>query len=123
MSAPTGWKRRFRRAYQRVSPRQAATLVDDGAILLDVREPYEWQSGHAPAARHIPLSQLAHRIAQLPPGRPVVTVCRSGHRSARAAALLARGGREVSNLTGGMHAWARAGLPIVAKGGLPGRIA
>lgn len=123
MSAPIGWKRLFRRAYARVSPRQAATLVDEGAILLDVREPYEWQSGHAPAARHMPLSQLARRIAQLPPGRPIITVCRSGHRSARAAALLAREGLEVSNLAGGMHAWARAGLPIVAKGGRPGRIA
>lgn len=123
MSTPTGWKRLFRRAYERVSPHQAATLLEEGAILLDVREPYEWQSGHAPAARHIPLSQLTHRIAQLPPGRPIVTVCRSGHRSAQAAALLARQGAQVSNLAGGMHAWARAGLPVVAKGGRPGRIA
>jgi len=53
----------------------------------------------------------------------VVTVCRSGARSARAAALLARQGREVSNLSGGMHAWARAGLPVVARGGGPGRVA
>jgi rhodanese-related sulfurtransferase len=44
-------------------------------------------------------------------------------RSARAAALLARDGREVSNLAGGMRAWARAGLPVVARGGGAGRIA
>ena len=47
----------------------------------------------------------------------MVTVCRSGARSARAAAMLARDGREVSNLAGGMRAWARAGLPVVAGGG------
>jgi rhodanese-related sulfurtransferase len=53
----------------------------------------------------------------------VVTVCRSGTRSGRAASLLAREGRQVSNLAGGMYAWARAGLPVVAKGGRPGRVA
>ena len=50
-------------------------------------------------------------------------VCRSGHRSAKAAALLARHGRDVLNLAGGMRAWARAGLPVVASGGTPGRVA
>ena len=79
--------------------------------------------GHAPRARHVPLGQLDRRLGELPSGRPIVTVCRSGNRSARAAALLARDGREVSNLTGGMRAWARAGLPVVAAGGRPGRVA
>ena len=121
----------FRRPYRSVSAAQAAALAADGAILLDVREPYEWQAGHAPRARHIPLGQVPRRAAELPRGRAVVTVCRSGARSARAsgarsaraAALLARDGREVSNLSGGMHAWARAGLPVVARGGGPGRVA
>ena len=63
------------------------------------------------------------RMKDLPPRRTVITVCRSGHRSARAAALLAREGREVVNLSGGMNAWARAGLPVVAGGGGPGRVA
>jgi rhodanese-related sulfurtransferase len=49
-------------------------------------------------------------------------VCRSGARSARAAAILARDGREVSNLAGGMCAWAHAGLPVVARGGGAGRV-
>ena len=74
-------------------------------------------SGHAPGARHIPLSHLPARMKDLPPQRTVVTVCRSGHRSALAARMLAREGREVINLSGGMHAWARAGLPVVAAGG------
>ena len=76
-----------------------------------------------PGPRHIPLGQLALRAAELPERRAVVTVCRSGARSARAAAMLARTGREVSNLAGGMRAWAQAGLPVVARGGGAGRVA
>jgi rhodanese-related sulfurtransferase len=113
----------FTRPYETVSAAQAAAMAEAGAVLLDVREPDEWQAGRAPRARHIPLGQLARRAAELPQGRAVVTVCRSGARSARAAALLARDGRKVSNLAGGMHAWARAGLPVVARGGRPGHVA
>lgn len=110
-------------ARPKASPEQARQLQEQGAILLDVREGPEWRAGHAPGARHIPLSRLPARIKDLPPQRTVITVCRSGHRSAGAAALLARQGRDVVNLTGGMHAWARAGLPVVAAGGRPGRVA
>ena len=123
MSLATAFTQLFRRPYDKVHARQAAALVEQGAILLDVREPHEWRAGHAPSARHIPLGQLAQRATELPPERCVVTVCRSGARSARAAALLCGNGRQVSNLAGGMHAWARAGLPVVAKGGRPGQIA
>ncbi len=123
MSVSSVLRNIFSKPYATVSAEQAAALADGGAVLLDVREPHEWQAGHAPRARHIPLSQLPRRAAELPKGRGVVTVCRSGARSARAAAMLARDGREVSNLSGGMHAWARAGLPVVAKGGGPGRVA
>lgn len=123
VSVASALKSLLRRPYITVSAGQAAGMAANGAILLDVRQPHEWQAGHAPKARHIPLGQLARRVGELPPGRTVVTVCRSGARSARAAALLARDGREVANLSGGMHAWHRAGLPVVAKGGGPGHIA
>ena len=123
MSVMSVLKNIFSKPYGTVSAPQAAALADGGAVLLDVREPQEWQAGHAPRARHIPLDQIARRAGELPKGRAVVTVCRSGARSARAAALLAADGREVSNLAGGMHAWARAGLPVVARGGGPGRVA
>lgn len=122
MSAASALKGLFSKPYASVSAGQAAAMADDGAVILDVREPHEWQAGHAPKARHIPLGQLARRAGELPRGRAVITVCRSGARSARAAALLARDGREVSNLAGGMHAWARAGLPVTAKGGGPGHV-
>jgi rhodanese-related sulfurtransferase len=123
MSLTASLKRLFARPYGTVRPLAVADLLDRGALLVDVREPHEWQAGHAPRARHIPLGQLTVRLHELPAGRPVVTVCRSGRRSARAAALLARDGREAHNLAGGMHAWASAGLPVVAKGGRPGRVA
>ena len=123
MSVASALKSLFARPYATVTAAEAAAMADNGVVLLDVREPHEWQAGHAPKARHIPLGQLACRAGELPHGRAVVTVCRSGARSARAAALLAGDGREVSNLTGGMRAWARAGLPVVARGGGPGRIA
>ncbi|MET8066864.1 rhodanese-like domain-containing protein [Micromonospora sp. NPDC005686] len=107
----------------RVTPAEAATLSGAGALLLDVREPAEWQAGHAPGARHIPLGQLADRLSEVPANRPVVTVCRSGARSRRAAKLLVAAGHEVHDLTGGMRAWASAGLAVQAKGGRPGRVA
>ncbi|MFE9695013.1 rhodanese-like domain-containing protein [Micromonospora sp. NPDC005806] len=106
-----------------IGPHEAAALVASGALLIDVREPAEWRAGHAPRARHIPLSQLADRLSEVPADRPVVTVCRSGARSRQAATLLARKGRRVHNLAGGMRAWVDAGMTLQAKGGRPGRLA
>jgi rhodanese-related sulfurtransferase len=119
----SGWPGHLFPRRPKASAEQASQLMRQGAILLDVREAPEWRAGHAPGARHIPLSHLPARLKDLPPQRTVVTVCRSGHRSALAAKLLARQGREVASLSGGMHAWARAGLPVVAAGGRPGRVA
>jgi rhodanese-related sulfurtransferase len=116
----SGWLRRLFPARPKASPQQARQLQEHGAILLDVREDSEWRAGHAPGARHIPLSRLRARTRDLPPQRTVITICRSGHRSAAAAALLARQGRDVINMSGGIHAWARAGLPVVAAGGRGG---
>jgi rhodanese-related sulfurtransferase len=73
MSVSSVLRNIFSKPYATVSAAQAAALADGGAVLLDVREPYEWQAGHAPRARHIPLSQLPRRAASfqlsLPPGR------------------------------------------------------
>lgn len=110
----------FTRAYDRVTPAQAVALVDQGAVLIDIRDADAWQAGHAPAARHIPFAQV--RLAELP-ATHLVTISRSGSRAARAAAILAREGREVSQLRGGMRAWARDGLPVVTEDGQPGRVA
>lgn len=103
----------------KITASEAAHAAAAGRVLLlDVREPGEWTAGHAPDAVHLPLGQLNPQ--QVPADRPVVTVCRSGNRSAKAAAALHAAGRDVSNLTGGMQAWTAAGLPIT-RGGKPGR--
>ncbi|MFF9981847.1 rhodanese-like domain-containing protein [Streptomyces erythrochromogenes] len=116
----------FRRRTNRVTPDQAQQRTTDGdAVLLDVREQGEWNAGHAPGAVHAPLSGLATGTA-LPSaaaGRPLMVICRSGHRSRQAAELLAGRGAEAVDVTGGMQAWASAGLPVVDERGSSGRIA
>lgn len=114
--------RLFGRKYTSIGPAEARRRVDAGAVLLDVREHSEWRSGHAPRARHIPLNDLDRRRKELPAGREVITVCRSGNRSARAAGILAATGHTVLNLSGGMRAWSAAGFPVVARGGRTGSI-
>ena len=101
---------------------EAQQALSEGALLLDVREPDEWQTGHAPQAMHVALGQLEERLAELPVDRLIVTVCRSGRRSAMAANLLSRRGHRVANLTGGMTAWAAAGLPVIIDSHQPGHI-
>jgi rhodanese-related sulfurtransferase len=89
--------------------------------LLDVRDDDEWNEGHAPGAVHMPVNQLD--TSTLDAARPVITVCRSGGRSAKAASVLAAHGFTVSDLTGGMQQWETAGLPVVRPDGSLGRIA
>jgi rhodanese-related sulfurtransferase len=101
---------------------EAQQAVAEGAVLLDVREREEWRAGHAPQARHVVLSQLEDHLGDLPADRPIVTVCRSGRRSAIAAKLLTRHGHTATNLTGGMNAWAAAGLPVVTSDNKPGQV-
>ena len=97
-------------------------VTGDGAVLLDVREQSEWRAGHAPEARHLVLNQLHDHLNGLPTDRPIVTVCRSGRRSAIAANTLTRHGYQATNLTGGMNAWATAGLPVITNAGKPGQV-
>ncbi|MGQ0846383.1 MAG: molybdopterin-dependent oxidoreductase [Sporichthyaceae bacterium] len=94
-----------------VNARAAQALLAQGAVLLDVRENDEWQEGHAPAALHIPMATVHRRTHELPQGRMVVVVCRSGGRSAAIVDSLLRTGFDAVNLAGGMCAWSAAGLP------------
>ena len=105
-----------------VSPQDAAGLREQGAVLLDVREPDEWAAGHAPDAVHVPLADVAAGAARFT-GQEVLAVCRSGGRSAKAAEALAQAGITVRNVAGGMTAWAEAGLPVVRDDGTPGSVA
>ena len=95
-----------------------AVRVDDlphGAVLLDVREDDEWSAGHAPDARHVPMSQLTGRLDEVPEAEPLYVICRSGHRSARVVAFLSHQGVSAVNVAGGMQGWAAAGRPLVAE--------
>jgi glyoxylase-like metal-dependent hydrolase (beta-lactamase superfamily II)/rhodanese-related sulfurtransferase len=86
-----------------------------GLQLLDVREPEEFEDalGHLPGARLLPLGELGARIVELDASRPIVTICRSGARSAQATVLLRKAGLErVANLRGGMLRWRAEGLPV-----------
>jgi adenylyltransferase/sulfurtransferase len=99
----------------------AAELLGSEAppYLLDVREPWEWAVSNLAeqGARLIPLGELEERIGEIPAGRPIVVYCRTGQRSMTAAHRLASAGfGPVSNLRGGIVAWAREvepGLPVV----------
>src|SRR5881398_1678153 len=92
----------------------AQSLLDEGAVLVDVRERDEWEQGRIPGAVHVPRGYLEQRIEQAAPdrSRPVVLYCAAGNRSAFAAKTLAELGyaRPVS-LEGGYTAWQRDGLP------------
>jgi len=80
--------------------------------LIDVRTPREYETEHIRGARLLPLSVLQQRSGELPDDRPIVCVCRSGARSQAACEQLARQGRaNLFNLSGGMLAWKRDGLP------------
>ena len=88
-----------------VSEAQAA--VTDGAMLLDVREDFEWAEGHAPEAVHIPIGQLGERVGELPNDRMIVCICHVGARSAAVADALNRAGWTAANVAGGMAAVGR----------------
>ncbi len=87
---------------------------DEPPVLIDVRNPGEWEQRRIDVAVNLPLSRLADRLGELPRDRPLVTYCGSGYRSAIAASLLqAHGFDEVSDLVGGLAAWESASLTTV----------
>ena len=105
-----------------VGPLEAPALVQGGAVLVDVREPEEWEAGHAPGARLVPMGEVEKRLTELEGAAKMLVVCRSGGRSAAITKLLTSHGLDAVNLVGGMRAWAEAGLPIVTATNEPGRI-
>ncbi|WP_307718971.1 rhodanese-like domain-containing protein [Nocardioides sp. LS1] len=90
--------------------------IPDGLVVLDVREPVEWEHGHIDGAVHIPLMDLPERLTELPEGQTLV-VCRVGGRSAQATGYLVQQGIDAVNLDGGMVEWADAGRSMVSESG------
>ncbi|MDP3743989.1 MAG: rhodanese-like domain-containing protein [Methylotenera sp.] len=97
-----------------ISPKAAEVMfAEQKAIIVDVREDSEWNEQHIAGAIHIPLAQVASRLAELAQHKDntVIVQCRSGKRSAKAADLLQGAGfSKVYSLAGGIVAWDKDGL-------------
>jgi rhodanese-related sulfurtransferase len=101
-----------------LEPQRIKEILDaDEAVLVDVREPYEWDAGRIPGAKHIELERLAGRADELPKDKPVIFQCRVGRRSALATDAFRAVGFDAYNMRGGIEAWANEGLPLEPEGG------
>ena len=100
--------------HQDVFPEEVDLWKRNGAQVIDVREPWEYEQGHLPDAKNVPLSELPERLHEF--AEPVVLVCASGNRSGQAARYLAEQGfAEVANLMGGTYGWAQRGLTLESE--------
>jgi rhodanese-related sulfurtransferase len=107
----------FADAGHELTPDQLHSALESGQIVLvDVREPYEWDAGRIDGAVHIELERLAGRAEELSRDRRVVFVCRLGRRSGMAMQAFRASGWDAYHLKGGIQAWADAGLPLVPDG-------
>ena len=101
-----------------VTPEQTqAALAEDGAQLIDVREPYEWEAGRIDGALHLELEQLQFNAAKIDSDRPVIFQCRLGSRSLMAAQAFRSVGIDAYSMNGGLQRWYDEQRPIVPEGG------
>ncbi|MFH2103217.1 MAG: rhodanese-like domain-containing protein [Chloroflexota bacterium] len=100
---------------RRISVEEAYRLYQQGAFFLDVREQYEWDAFHIPNTTLIPRGELSARLDEIPRGRPIVVVCRTGNRSQEGRGILLRAGFEdVTSMAGGVTQWQALGYPVVS---------
>jgi rhodanese-related sulfurtransferase len=107
---------------ENLTPEQLQSRLALGSppLLIDVRAYPEFAGGHLRGAQLLPLEEIERRAGELPRDRGLVTVCRSGRRSAEAAAKLkGLGFPQVGQLAGGVMAWEAAGLPLEREAGAP----
>ena len=105
-------------AGQSVDVKQAQTMISNGALLLDVREPAEYAAAHAPNAKLIPLGEISSHLKEIEAykDKPIAVMCHSGRRSAIAAAMLKEAGfTQASSVQGGIQAWEQAGLAVIRQ--------
>jgi adenylyltransferase/sulfurtransferase len=101
-----------------ITPREVKKLMDEKQpfVLIDVREPHEFQICRIPGSTLIPLGEVPKRLHELDSAQEIVVHCRSGQRSARAVELLIKAGfRKIHNLKGGILAWSDQVDPSVPK--------
>ncbi|MGK2958321.1 MAG: rhodanese-like domain-containing protein [Acidimicrobiales bacterium] len=96
-----------------VSVDELAKRLGEGITLIDVRMADEYEEGHVPGAKLIPLDQIEERHNEVPTHRDVYLICRSGGRSAKALGILNRDGRRCINVAGGTLGWIEAGHAVV----------
>jgi len=111
---------RARSGGQAVGPTEAVRLMNQGAVLVDVRSQAEFDSGHILDARHVTQDEVAKAAETLKrfKEKVVVVCCESGMRSGASARVLqAQGFTKVVNLRGGLQAWRTENLPLVKEGG------
>jgi rhodanese-related sulfurtransferase len=83
-------------------------------VLLDVREPWEWQAARIEGSRHIPMREVPARVGELDRDQELVAICHHGGRSLQVAMFLEKNGfAKVHNLVGGVDAWSRTVDPAV----------
>src|SRR5581483_10222505 len=90
-------------------------LADPDVVVIDVREPFEYQAGHIPHATLIPVNSVFARREELPKDKKIIFACAVGQRSALAAEMAAAAGLppdRLYNLDGGTEAWRKAGEPV-----------
>lgn len=101
---------------RQIDSHQARELLSEqGALVIDVREPHEYAAGRIPDAELIPLRQIAHKVDSIKQhgDRPIIISCRSGNRSEMACRFLRESGvANVYNLSGGVIGWLRADLDL-----------
>ncbi len=95
----------------------AASLIDSGVRLIDVRTAHEFEAGWIPGAERIGLEELPERRGEISPDEPVLFYCRIGNRSLMAAQAFADAGFEATSLAGGIEAWLDAGRPVEPEDG------
>jgi rhodanese-related sulfurtransferase len=101
-----------------ISPQRLAEVLESGGWeVIDVREGYEREAGHIGGTRHVELERLAGQADTIDRDRPVVFYCRLGNRSGMATQAFRTAGYDAYNLTGGIAAWAEAGLPLAPEDG------
>jgi rhodanese-related sulfurtransferase len=100
-----------------VSAGEAKQIIDAGSQLVDVRTDVEFEAGHIPGSRHIPMADLQREAAGLAKEQPVIIYCRSGNRSGPAAEAFAASGWDAHSIDGGLIAWSEAGFELDPEGG------
>jgi adenylyltransferase/sulfurtransferase len=92
-------------------------LLDAGAQLIDVREPWEWAISHIPGATLIPMAEVPSRLSEIDPNRSLVVHCAVGARSAKVVETLRQAGyTNALNLAGGIVEWTNRRFPVESGG-------